>query len=186
MKSIFFILITTFSICAKAQTSGVYMSAADFDSGKLAYAINCSTEKHKIKLNEFLAKDYITVVHDKQPHNLKKAEIFGYKDCNDVTYRLAVSRHYEMLNPKEKILLYKIEVPPAKNTKITISYYFSSSAGEEIKELTLTNLKNAFPDNHKFHDALSTEFKTDADLVQYDTYHKVYKVNRLYSNSLSN
>jgi hypothetical protein len=179
------LLISTF-LGAKAQTSGVYMSAADFESGKLAYAIDCKTEKHKIKLNEFLGKDYITIVHDKRPHNLKKSEIFGYRDCNDKVYKLAIDKHYEVMNAQERILLYVIELPGSKNQKARMNYYFSISAAGEVKGLTLTNLKNAFPDNHKFHDALDTEFKADADLVQFDSYHKVYKVNRIYSNSLGN
>lgn len=174
------------TLIASAQSSGVYLSAADFDSGRLAYAIDCSKEKHKIKLNEFLGKDYITVVHDKQTHNLKKEEIFGYRDCNDKIYRLGIEKHYEVLNPKETILLYKIEVLPSKNQKGITSYFFSVSATAEVKELTLTNLKKAFPDNHKFHDALDAEFKSDDELAIYDSFHRVYKVNRLYSNSQSN
>ncbi len=51
----------------------------------------------------------------------------------------------------------------------TKNYYFSSSASSEVKELTLTNLKKAFPDNHKFHDALDAEFKSDSELALYDT-----------------
>jgi len=177
-------LISTF-LSAKGQTSGVYLNAGDFESGKLAYSIDCKTEKHKIKLNEFLGKDYITVVHDKQPYNLKKSEIFGYRDCNDAIYRLTDDKHYEVLNPMEKILLYKSEVPPSKNQKGTTSYFFSSSATGEIIALTHTNLKNAFPDNHKFHDALDTEFKSDPNLALYDSFHKMYKVNRIYTNSLT-
>jgi hypothetical protein len=185
MKTILIVLIVALSISVKAQNSGVYLSAADFESGKLTYAIDCATEKHKIKLNEFLGKDYITVVHDKQSYNLKKNEIFGYRDCNDLIYRLAIDRHYKVLNPKETILLYVIEVAASKNQMGTKNYYFSSSASSEVKELTLTNLKKAFPDNHKFHDALDAEFKSDSELAVYDSFHKTYKVNRLYSNSVS-
>jgi len=56
--------------------------------------------KHKIKLYEFLGKDYITVVHDKQPHNLNKNEIFGYRDCMDANYRLEIYKHGACLQPK--------------------------------------------------------------------------------------
>jgi len=176
--------LTTFF--ASAQSSGVFLSASDFASGKLAYEINCSTEKHKIKLNEFLNKDYITVVHDKQPHNLKKKEIFGYKDCNDLTYRFVGDSHYVILNPTEEILLYKHIIEASKNQKAAIHYYFSLSGNGEVQTLTLTNLKKAFPDNHKFHDALDAEFKSDDELVTYDSFHKTYKLNRLYVNNKVN
>lgn len=185
MKTILIILMVAVSVGVKAQTSGVYLSAADFEAGKLTYAIDCATEKHKIKLNEFLGKDYITVIHNKQSFNLKKSEIFGYRDCSDAIYRLAIDKHYKVLNPKETILLYVIEVVASKNQMGSKNYYFSSSASSEVKELTLTNLKNAFPDNHKFHDALDTEFKSNSELVLYDSFHKMFKVNRLYINSIS-
>lgn len=101
-------------------------------------------------------------------------------------YRLAIDRHYKVLNPKETILLYAIEVAASKNQMGAKNYYFSSSASGEVKELTLTNLKNAFADNHKFHDALDAEFKSDSELTLYDSFHKVYRLNRLYSNTLNN
>lgn len=185
MKTILIILLVASSLSMKAQTSGVYLSAADFESGKLTYGIDCATEKHKIKLNEFLGKDHITVIHNKQSFNLKKNEIFGYRDCNDAIYRLAIDRHYKVLNPEETILLYVIEVVSSKNQMGSKNYYFSGSASSEVKELTLTNLKNAFPDNHKFHDALDAEFKSDSELALYDSFHKMYKINRLYVNSIS-
>ena len=163
-----------------AQNSGVYLSASDFASGKLTYEINCATEQHKIKLNEFLNKDYITVVHNKQPHNLQKKEIFGYKDCDDLSYRFTGDNHYVILNPTEEILLYKHTIAGSKNQEAAIHYYFSLSSKGEVQTLTLANLKNAVPNNLKFHDALDAEFKTDGQLASYDSFHKMYKVNRLY------
>lgn len=169
--------LTTFF--ASAQKSGVYQNASDFSSGKLMYEINCSTEKHKIKLNEFLNKDYITVVHDKQPHQLQKKEIFGFKDCNNMNYRFTGDSHYLILNPTEQILLYKHELLASKNQQAVIHYYFSKGANAEVQDLTLTNLKNAFPDRHQLHDALDAEFKSDDELNAYDSFHKMYKINRL-------
>lgn len=185
MKATFLTLAIAAFMSAKGQTSGIYLSASDFESGKLTYSIYCKTEKHKIKLHEFLGKDYITVVHEKKTYNLKKKEIFGYKDCDNKIYRMGIDKHYELINPAEKILLYVIEIPGSKNQSAIINYYFSSSASATIQELTLFNLKRAFPDNHKFHDALDAEFQSDADLALWDNFHKIYKVNRIYSNSLN-
>lgn len=176
-----FSLITLFAF---AQNSGVYLSASDFASGKLAYGINCSTEKHKIKHNEFLNQDYITVVHDKQTHKLQKKEIYGYKDCDNLTYRFAGNSQYVMLNPTEKILLYKHTIDASKNQKAEVHYYFSVSGADEMQTLILMNVKKAFPENHKLHDALDAEFTMDDELAGYDSFHKVYKVNRIYTSSM--
>ena len=47
-----------------AQKSGVFKSFADYKSGTMEYGINCATEMHKIKRNDFWDKDYITVIHE--------------------------------------------------------------------------------------------------------------------------
>jgi len=54
----------------------------------------------------------------------------------------------------------------------------------EVLPLTLRNLKNAFPDNHSFHDLLDMTFKNDANLNRYDEFHKMFKVNRLLAASI--
>lgn len=169
---------------AQQDSSGVYLSASDFKNGKLAYAINCKTQKHKIKLNEFLNNPYITVVHEGKSINLDKKNIFGFRDCGDVAYRFVDQGHYTVLNPKEEILLYKHVIQASKNQQEAVHYYFSKSAASEVLDLNLTNLKNAFPDNHRFHDLLDAQFDLNAPLAAYDSHHKMYKVNRLYLNSL--
>jgi hypothetical protein len=179
----FIILFFASTLAAVAQTSGIYLSASDFATGKLAYSIDCSKEKHKIKLNEFLNKDFITVIHNKQSHDLLKKDIFGYKDCSDVAYRFVGNSHYTILNPAEEILLYKHILIGSKSHPSETHYYFSLSGSSEVQQLTLNNLKSATPDNHKFHDALDMEFKSDDELTDYDSFHKIYKINRLYSNN---
>jgi hypothetical protein len=160
----FAILFLASTLVTSAQPSGIYLSASDFASGKLTYAIDCSKENHKIKLNEFLNKDHITVIHNKQSHELLKKDIFGYRDCSDVSYRFVGNGHYTILNPTEEILLYKHSSIGSKNQPAQTHYYFSLSDSGEVQKLTLTNLKSAIPDNHKFHDALDMEFKSDDEL----------------------
>ena len=46
------------------------------------------------------------------------------------------------------------------------------------------NLKNAFPENHGFHDALDTNFKEDTELINYDAFHKMYKINWVLKNNM--
>lgn len=183
MKSLLFILsIATFTV--NAQTCGVYMNASDFRNGKLAYTNDCSAKKHKIKLNDFLEKPYIEVNYHGEPRLLMKNEIFGYKDCDGDVSRFIGHTHYKILNPTEPILIYQRKVQPTKNQPIAEFYYFSASPDDKAEVLTLDNLKKAFPANHKFHDLLDGEFDSDKELSQYDSYHKIFKINRLYANSL--
>lgn len=44
--------------------SGVYMTVADYRQGKLALSVNCQTEKHRIRLNDFFGSASLDVIHD--------------------------------------------------------------------------------------------------------------------------
>lgn len=162
-----------------AQKSGVFKTYADFSSGKMQYGIDCASEKHKIKLNDFLGKDFITVVHDGKPYDLKKAETWGYQLCDEKLVRFQGNNHYP-LEDKGILWIYTkqsvITVQRGKTETIT-TYYFSKGGNGEIKELTLLNVKAAFPDNHMLHDAIDTQFKTNAALNEFDQYHKHFKIN---------
>jgi|SRR5579883_1793961 len=59
------------------------------------------------------------------------------------------------------------------------AYFFSVGRNGDVQPLTILNLKNAFPDNHAFHDLLDMSFKHDSDLTKYDDFHRTFKVNRL-------
>ncbi len=164
-----------------AQDNGIYMNAYDFSEGKLSYFFECGTAKNKSKLNEFWEKDYLTVVYDNEPHEIKKNEIFGYRDCDSLAYRFVGDNHYLILNPSERILLYKYESPASKKLNEDPHYFFTHGATGEMKTLTLTNLKAEFPENYKFHDSLDAEFKSDSELLLFDILHKEYKINWLYT-----
>ena len=81
-----------------AQKSGVYKTFADYTSGKMEYGIDCSTEKHKIRLNEFFDKNFITVVHEGKPYNLKKAETWGFQLCDEEIVSFQDSEYYLLAN----------------------------------------------------------------------------------------
>ena len=167
---------------AIAQKSGVFQTYADFQAGKMEYGINCETEKHKIKLNEFLGKDFITVIHEGKPYDLKKAEIWGYQLCDEKVVRFQGSDQFS-LDDKGVLWVYSKQfekmVSPKSGTKTVTTYYFSKGGDGVIEELTLLNLKAAFPDNHKLHDAIDAQFKSDGSLSEFDQFHKHYKINHL-------
>jgi hypothetical protein len=172
-------LISTGSLFA--QKSGVYKSYADFKAGKMEYGIDCAKESHKIKLNDFLGKDFITVIHEGKPYDLKKAETWGFQLCDEKIVRFQGKDNYEA-GDKGILWVYSKQTNVAGNAKIggvktVTTFYFSKGGDGEIKELTLLNLKAAFPDNHKLHDAIDGQFKSDASLGEFDKFHKKYKIN---------
>lgn len=168
-------------LIAQKDSSGVYLTAADFQQRKLAYAINCNTEQHKIKLNDFFGKSYITVKHFDSSYKLSKKQIFGYKTCNNEIVRFLNKKELVLLNPDEAILIYKHVVSrPAKGQTNVTNYYFSKDALSPAQSLTITNVKKAFPDNHAFHMKLDEMFKYNTELAAYDDFHKMYKLNWIF------
>ena len=97
----------------------------------------------------------------------------------------ASSKAYTVLNAGSDIVIYKYQHrqhSPKEAEKYAPKYYFTTASSDVLQPLTLTNLKNAYPNNHAFHDALDANFKEDKDLISYDEFHKIYKVNRLLQN----
>ncbi len=58
-------------------------------------------------------------------------------------------------------------------------YYFNVRATGPDPALTLANLKQALPENHRFHDSLDATFGNRQNVAEYDEFHKMFKVNRL-------
>jgi hypothetical protein len=178
------VILSTISATGFAQTdsSGIYRTAQDFQQGRLSYAINYKTEKHKVKDDLLFRPSEIKVKHDGQIYSFKKSAIYGYRDTKGVNYRFLGNNALKILNKGEGLLLYNFlsSTSPSKGGHINVTeYYFSKDAGSMPVALTKENLKAAFPDNHKFHDALDAAFKDDQELDAYDSFHKMYKVNHV-------
>lgn len=164
-----------------AQKSGVYKTYSDYQTGKLTYGIDCAKETHKIKLNDFWGKDFITVVHEGKSYDLKKAEIWGFELCDNSIVRFQGKQDFKV-SDKGTLWIYAKETVVAtagknSHSKAVTKYYFSKGGDGEIKELTLLNVKGAYPDNHMLHDAIDDQFQSDASLGVYDEFHKHYKIN---------
>ena len=177
---------TAFSIeiaFAQKDSSGIYRHGNDFEKGKLSLAINCKTEKHKIKLNDFFSLPYIIVMHNKRSYKFYKKNIFGYKVCDGSVYRFDNKKELLLLNATEPIFIYKhiVAKPPTGLTNVT-NYYFSIGANSPVKLLTKSNLKTTLPGNNKFRESLDTEFKYNSQLAKYDDHYKIFRINWLYQN----
>lgn len=146
----------------------------------MALSINCETEKHHIRLNEFLDKPFIQVKHNGSTHKYEKKDIFGYRECGGKDYRFAGNKHYPILNPAEPILIYRVETKPVAKKPGKTAYYFSKDASSPVQPLTMANIKAAFPDNHPFHDALDAQIQAEGKLADYDAFHKMFRINHVY------
>lgn len=178
-------LLLTHPLSAQKDSSGIYKTAENFQQRKLSYAINCKTEKHKINPNLIFNGDEVKVKHQGETYMLKKMEVFGYRDCKGKEYKFVNNVEYRILNPTEPLLLYFYQHPAhsAKNVdQYPPMYFFSKDATSSLQALTKENLKAAFSDYHTFHDKLDAQFKNDKDLTNYDSFHKMYKLNWLLKN----
>lgn len=186
MKVLIFSLIICFlfinGAVAQQDSSGVYLTSGDFQKQKLAYAINCKTQKHKIKLKEFFSRPFIVVVHNDSSYTLRKDEIYGYRDCDENSYRFVNEKVYKILNPFESIVIYRHFVYTPKDP--VVDYTFSKGNEGLVEELTKVNLKRAFPDKRKFHELLDLSFKDELSLSSYDKRKKVYKLMTVYKKSI--
>ena len=99
--------------------------------------------------------------------------------------RVVNGEKYRVLR-SETLVLYAHErwMVEGKRFVTVVDRYFSTSPTAPVQPLTLEALKNAYPDNHKFHDMLTLAFRSDAELARYDDHHNEYLVNRLLRQSL--
>jgi len=185
LKHVYFLITTFFMfsvLTAQNDSSGIYKTSEDFMQKKLSYAINYRTEKHKINDDLLFHGAEIKVKHHGTNYSLKKSDTYGYRSTKGVTYRFVDNKTYKILNPGEPLLIYVYQHPshsPKEAEKYTPMYFFSTDAASAPQELTKANLKNAYPENHHFHDALDAQFKEDKELYAYDKFHKMYKLNRI-------
>ena len=117
------------SVSLYAQKSGVFRTYSDYSTGKMEYGIDCATEKHKIILNDFLGKDFITVVHEGKRYDLKKNEIWGFQMCDDKVTRFQCKEHF-LLQDKGVLWVYiqqnvQSGNPKTGGSKTVTTYYYS-------------------------------------------------------------
>lgn len=101
----------------------------------------------------------------------------------EITSKTALStKGYTAINPGEAIVIYKYvhgSHSPKEADKYAPKYFFTTPNVGVLTDLTKSNLKKSYPTNHAFHDALDVNFKQEAELTNYDDFHKMYKINRV-------
>ncbi|MGN8068419.1 hypothetical protein [Mucilaginibacter sp. SG564] len=73
---------------------------------------------------------------------------------------------YERQRPGDKLNLFKP----------ILTHYFSIKGSDKVYLLTLENLKKIYKNGRAF-EILDTRFRTDNDLLDYDTIHQQYSIN---------
>ena len=188
LQSFFVVLATvlagSLATSAAKSATGIYLTVDDYQTGRLTSQSDCDSPGHKVELHDILHKPFINVTHEGQTRQYEKNQVYGFRSCGGQDYRFVDNDEYQILENRD-VSIYAREVP-ARNPKDTSRglstsrvYFFSVRAAGQVLPLTIQNLKRAFPNSHAFHDALDATFHTDDELVQYDTFHKMFKVNRL-------
>lgn len=160
--------------------AGIYLTPEDYENEKISYTRKEKC-KYRLKVNHLIHANAIKVIIGDTVFKFSKDSIFAYRDNEKNTYRLYKSNEYQILNSHEYILLYSLTLPiNAKGFQTVTSFYFSAGSHSAIFSLSKINLKKAFPTDTTFHELIDMYFTSDAQLMTYDTFYKVYKINRIY------
>lgn len=168
-----------------AGRSGVYRTAADFTAGRLDFAIDCKTQRHRIDRHTFLNRSYLDVTHEGQRTRVAKRDVYGYRECDGSVVRFDDGREYTVVAAGRGVMYARPDmVPQAKGFRVVPVYFFSRTPADTIRPLTRSALKDAFPDDHALHDRIDQTFRSDEELAAYDARHRQYRVLRFLAEAL--
>lgn len=172
---LFTILTSLLPFVTNAQQSGIYKTANDFKEGRLFTA----DSHRRLKLHTFIKRSFVELVHKDSNYVFEKDRIYGYCYRGSI-YRLFNGCAFEVLNPTEPLLLYRVTTGTgAKNSPVTEAFFFSRDAWTDPQPLSLANVLLVFSDHSAFCKVLEIYCRSDADLLIYDKVHRQYKLNRL-------
>jgi hypothetical protein len=149
------------------DSSGVYLTATDFSNKKLSYAKHCDYEKNNLYFNHFANAPNLTVYQGTEKIKIQKTEVYGARLCSGITYRFLNNVAYEVLNPEQNLLMYKLERVSAPKYPIPVKYFFSKGPRGALIPLTKRNIKHAFPDNRRLQIDLKKEVENGKSLLEY-------------------
>ena len=159
--------------------SGVYLTSADFAARTLSLSGPCGASDHSLKLDPLGDRADFAVMHFGVRQRVRKADVFGARDCDGRDRRFVRNYAFEVL-AAGPLVLYRItwRVPGRRSWVSSTAHYFATSLDAEPVALTRVNLKTAFPANHGFHDLIDLSFPSDKALTAYDTFHGEYRLVR--------
>lgn len=168
-----------------ARQSGVFVTSADFASGLLTDAMECTSDSRPVDRAAFSETAVVSMPADGS-RQFAKATIFGFRACDGTDVRFVNGESYHVVRAPP-LYLYEHEYRASRGkggSQSLTHYLFSTTAGDSVRPLTLDALKRAYPENHLFHDQLDLAFRSNEELMRYDDYHHEYRVARLLRQSL--
>ncbi|MHB8206075.1 hypothetical protein, partial [Mucilaginibacter sp.] len=182
MIAICFIAVFTQKTIAQSTVSGLYLTAEDYTNHKLSYETN-GHDGNAIGLNEFLGSGKITVLFNGKKQSIYKSAVYGYH-TNNQDYRYFNNEPYRIVDTKD-FYMYSASklVQQGKGPKSVEAYYFSKTAIDEIKPLSIKNLESTYSANSKFRYMVESIFASDNALTSYDSAVAEYKVKYIYDQS---
>lgn len=170
------------AIYAQVATEGVYLSAEDFNNGKISYGHSQPDKKYRFCAHLFFNTSTIKIVSGTSVTRLKKDSVFGFRDNKNSVYRIINKEAYRIFNPGEKILIYSHTSfeNELRHGHYVTNYFFSAGAGSPMYTLSKENLKTVLSGDISFHQLLDIYFNSDDDLQAYDSLNQMYRLNRVY------
>jgi hypothetical protein len=184
--TVFGMMLLLISLYARAQ-SGVYLTAADFTGNKLSYESPCIKKGHRrnIYLHEFFMNTpSATVVSNGNKYKLKKKDLYGFRNCNNESYRFYHNQEYRIAGAGGIFIYTQTRnIAQSKGFKVVNIYYFSAGPDGSIFPLSFENLTAVFSGNQKFLDLLG-QFSCRNQLSEYDNLHKAFRINYVYNKAM--
>jgi hypothetical protein len=170
-----------------SKITGLYKNEDDFALNRLTNQIDCVSKGESIKVdNLFTASSNILIKENGKKYTVPKSAYYGYRDCNNKAYRFIGNTVFEIVDTAGFYMYKRSFVTGGKGGTRVTQYFFSKTGNDELVALTKQNMESAFSSNTQFRYALESEFNSDKELVNYDSYLKSYKVKYLYLETTKN
>ncbi|MCI5091143.1 MULTISPECIES: hypothetical protein [Saprospirales] len=174
-----FVLVIS-SLSGFSQTTGIYLTFEDFSNEFISHEFSCNEKGSRISLGN-LKRDWIKVKSPKGKFRYKKSETYGYLDCNGQQFRFFENQLYQ-ISEVGHLIVYQLgdsDTSLGEELNSFATFHFSLNLSGPILPLNLDNLKQAYPENHQFHDLLDANFSGGQAIFSFDEFHNTYKVNRI-------
>ena len=169
-----------------ARQSGLYVTAGDFDAHRLTDPIACASASRPLDRDAFGGAEVLSWGGATPPAQYSKTGIFGFRACDGTDVRFVRGANFRVVRASPLYLYqHEYQVPMGRSgSRLVAEYFFSTTPADSVRPLTVDALKQAYPQNHRFHDLLDLAFRQDGELMRYDDFHHEYRVARLLRESV--
>ncbi len=161
---------------AQVKTAAIYRTQEDYVKGITSYGPSVD-HPGRLKLHLLAPKDFVDLSYNGHSSRIPTSQLFGYTTKEGNVFSIHGSETYQVMNKNPQLLLFRKRTLSSNREfrNDRFSYFFSTADGV-IRPLTSWNLKKAFPEKQDWTDLIDTNFKQDNELMTYDSYHHMYKL----------